>query len=222
LAQKQKKRDRKTHGALASAVSLCAPATDGFVHEQSAGRSSTRLHAPPGGHSSMGTSFSWGADEAPVPSRRGGRGLATVTATGQQPPADFGQVGSGGWSYAGREQPHPGHMQDAPSHFSSSAHMSAEAGLKPAYQASGEDALGSRGFGDTGSSCVRLHAPAGGGNSMGNSFGWTDDNAAPPLTPTRPKDAYAEHMRSQNGSGTPQSASSQNFGVGSQVRTHVT
>jgi hypothetical protein len=36
---------------------------------------STRLHAPPGGHSSMGSGFSWGPDPAPAP-----RGRAQVQA----------------------------------------------------------------------------------------------------------------------------------------------
>ncbi len=30
-----------------------------LIHDQSKGRSSTRLHQPPGGRSSMGTGFSW-------------------------------------------------------------------------------------------------------------------------------------------------------------------
>jgi len=36
-----------------------------LIHDHSSGRSSTRLHAPPGGNNSMGTSFGWG-DAAPV------------------------------------------------------------------------------------------------------------------------------------------------------------
>ena len=43
-----------------------------LIHDQSAGRSSTRLHAPPGGRSAMGSSFAWGPEEsAPL---RFGRG----------------------------------------------------------------------------------------------------------------------------------------------------
>ena len=30
-----------------------------LIHDHSSGRSSTRLHAPPGGGNSMGTSFGW-------------------------------------------------------------------------------------------------------------------------------------------------------------------
>jgi len=36
-----------------------------LIHDHSSGRSSTRLHAPPGGKNTMGTSFGWG-DAAPV------------------------------------------------------------------------------------------------------------------------------------------------------------
>lgn len=51
---------------------------------------------------------------------------------------------------------------------------------------------------------------------MGSSFGWGEENQAP-ATPNRPKDAYAEHMLAQAGSGVSPSASSQQFAVGSQV-----
>jgi hypothetical protein len=40
-----------------------------LIHDSSSGRSSTRLHAPPGGKSSMGTSFGW-AEEAPAPQQQ--------------------------------------------------------------------------------------------------------------------------------------------------------
>lgn len=186
-------------------------APDALVREQSAGRSSTRLHAPPGGHSSMGTSFSWGADDAPMPSRRGGRSHGL--------PGELGQASSGGWTGAGQEPQTP--TQDAFRQLSSSAHIAAEAGMTgmPSYDTS-PNTLNAKGFGDTGSSCVRLHAPAGGANAMGSSFAWSEENVQPPPTPNRPKDAYAEHMRAQNGSGLPQSASSQQFSVGSQVQKY--
>ena len=39
-----------------------------LIHDHSTGRSSTRLHAPPGGGNQMGTSFGW--SDAPAPVRR--------------------------------------------------------------------------------------------------------------------------------------------------------
>jgi hypothetical protein len=154
----------------------------------------------------MGTSFSWGADVEPMPSRGGG-------CARPGPPADVGQVGGGGWTYqSGREPP-----QEVAFLQRSTAQIAAEAGLNaaPSYGAS-PNAMATRGFGDTGSSSVRLHAPAGGANAMGSSFGWGEENMAP-ATPSRPKDAYAEHMLAQAGAGVSQSASSQQFAVGSQV-----
>mmetsp|Transcript_31105 Transcript_31105/g.70015 ORF Transcript_31105/g.70015 Transcript_31105/m.70015 type:complete len:121 (-) Transcript_31105:135-497(-) len=41
-----------------------------LIHDHSTGRSSTRLHAPPGGGNAMGTSFGWGDDTAPAPIKK--------------------------------------------------------------------------------------------------------------------------------------------------------
>jgi len=40
-----------------------------LIHDHSSDHISTRLHAPPGGHSSMGSSFGWGAEEPAAPRR---------------------------------------------------------------------------------------------------------------------------------------------------------
>jgi hypothetical protein len=37
-----------------------------LIHDHSTGRSSTRLHAPPGGSNSMGTSFGWSDEPVQV------------------------------------------------------------------------------------------------------------------------------------------------------------
>jgi len=169
-----------------------------LIHDQSAGRSSTRLHAPPGGHSTI--SIGWGAEPAP-------RRVAAAQLQSSQGPV---------YSAGGAYQPAPAYGREhAPSDYAppvSSAQHAAEKGLQPA-----SPAYDNRGFGDSGASSVRVRAPAGGRNSMGSGFGWSDEAPVEPNTPGRAKDAYAEHMHSQKGDGPPATAASMSFGVGSQV-----
>ena len=144
-----------------------------LIHDQSAGRSSTRLHAPPGGHSSLGTSFSWDLQEDSVPMRSGRQVV--------QPQTNSLQAA----------------YDDAP-----------PADLRPTTP-------GSRGFGDTGGSSIRLRASPGGGNAMGSGFSWSDEPA--PKDRRRSADTYVEYMSEQKGSGLPQTARSMELQVGSQV-----
>lgn len=104
-----------------------------LIHDHSTGRSSTRLHAPPGGKNSMGTGFGW-ADPEPVCSVK----------------------------------PAPAPVSESP------CKQNVQNISERSSPASG------RGFGDTGSSSIRLHAPSGGANSMGTSFGWDEPQLARP------------------------------------------
>lgn len=150
-----------------------------LIHDQSLGRSSTRLHAPPGGHSSLGTSFSWGVQEDSVSVRNGRAGFQQQQSI--MSPAQ------------------PIDMQDA-----------------VPRQAPPPTTPGSRGFGDTGGSSIRLHASPGGSNAMGSGFSWSDEPVGPKER-RRSADAYAEYMTEQKGMGLPQTARSMELQVGSQV-----
>eukprot|EP00277_Geminigera_cryophila_P008052 CAMPEP_0179433830 /NCGR_PEP_ID=MMETSP0799-20121207/18173_1 /TAXON_ID=46947 /ORGANISM="Geminigera cryophila, Strain CCMP2564" /LENGTH=275 /DNA_ID=CAMNT_0021212059 /DNA_START=237 /DNA_END=1064 /DNA_ORIENTATION=+ len=66
---------------------------------------------------------------------------------------------------------------------------------------------GNSGFGDTGHSSIRLHAPSGGNNSMGSSFGWDEGAQAPRSSPP-------SRMQEQAGV---QTSSSMKLAIGSQV-----
>jgi len=217
-----------------------------LIHDQSAGRSSTRLHAPPGGHSSMGTGFGWVGPRSPptrprlptlahvsqrrarpaapiicLRARRHGVRAEPARAYAQgddapPPPARGGRAGMQQHTQqAGAVYSAQSYREQAPqSEYSppmSSAQWAAESGLQA------EERTPTKGFGDTGSSCIRLHAPAGGRNAMGTGFSWGDDGAAPAPSPGRGRDAYAEHMRNNSHAQPPQTAASQRFGVGSQV-----
>ncbi len=134
---------------------------------------------------------------AAAPTRGGRAGI-------QQDTVQSGAVYSSGVSY--------GRAQAPPSEYSpqmSSAQWAAEGGLQA------EERTPTSGFGDSGSSCVRLHAPAGGRNAMGTGFSWGEDPVSSRSAPG--KDAYAEHMRNNSQVQLPQTAVSQSLGVGSQV-----
>jgi len=158
----------------------------------------------------MGTGFGWGTDEAQP--ARGGRSGATQQTT------QVGAVFSSGGSY----QPSPTHGREQVLHSEyspplSSAQFAAESGLQGGSPYGDRD--NTRGFGDTGHSCIRLHAPAGGGNAMGNGFGWGDEPAVPLSARSgRSQDAYASHMAAQNAGPGQMTSASMGFQVGSQVR----
>uniref|UniRef100_A0A6U5Z1R8 Uncharacterized protein n=1 Tax=Guillardia theta TaxID=55529 RepID=A0A6U5Z1R8_GUITH len=115
-----------------------------LIHDHSSGRSSTRLHAPPGGASSI--SFGWGQEnEPPRVAMSPPKSIAT-------PP------------------------------------KAVQAASPQPTESPGEDR---KGFGDTGHSCVRLHAPAGGSNALGTSFAWAEPEGKAPPQP-------AEHVHKQS------------------------
>jgi len=126
-----------------------------------------------------------GDSPAAAPARGGRAGV-------QQETLQSGAVYSSGVSY--------GRAQALPSEYSpqmSSAQWAAEGGLQA------EERTPTSGFGDSGSSCVRLHAPAGGRNAMGTGFSWGEE-------PVSPRSARGKAQ-------LPQTAVSQSLGVGSQV-----
>jgi len=141
-----------------------------LIHDHSSGRSSTRLHAPPGGHSSMGSSFGWGAEEPAAPVR----GRATSVYVSPIKMAAAPQAYSS--------------PQQQPQHFQQSS-----AAIGSPYG----ETQGNSGFGDTGHSSIRLHAPSGGNNSMGSSFGWDEGAQAPRSSPpSRMQVSFCSHLSS--------------------------
>ena len=126
-----------------------------LIHNHADGRSSTRLHAPPGGKSSMGTSFGW-ADEAPAPAPQQQR---------RNPNAS---------SFDAPAEPQRVFVRKNKNEFVDSrigagvvaANENANNNAAPA------DGPSKAGFGDTGASCVRINNAPGGKNAMGTSFGW--------------------------------------------------
>eukprot|EP00918_Siedleckia_nematoides_P069791 GHVU01152178.1.p1 GENE.GHVU01152178.1~~GHVU01152178.1.p1 ORF type:complete len:325 (+),score=49.67 GHVU01152178.1:56-1030(+) len=136
-----------------------------LIHDHSTGRSSTRLHAPPGGQSSMGTSFGWDTAEPVAPERRG-------------------RAGAGGNGHG--ESP----IKMAQQAFSPPP---------PAMQQP-------TGFGDTGSSSIRMSGAR--GNAMGSSYGWdvpqgqTPSRSSPPSRNLEPRSNVQTASSSKLGVGT--------------------
>ena len=100
----------------------------------------------------MGTGFSWGAED-PAPSR--GR-RAQVGGGGVSQTSQAGSVYSGGGAY--QSSPSYGREQAPQSEYSppmSSAQYAAETGLQSSSPY-GKDRENTKGFGDTGNSCIRF------------------------------------------------------------------
>ena len=127
-----------------------------LIHDSSSGRSSTKIHAPPGGKSSMGTSFGW-AEEAPAPQQQqrhnqvGSQVFGNDNQSNAAPERTFVRQGSKKEFVDSRIGAH-----SAPTNENSNRNApQANAG----------------GFGDTGKSSVKINnAP--GGKSSGNILSW--------------------------------------------------
>eukprot|EP00285_Hemiselmis_virescens_P001946 CAMPEP_0173416414 /NCGR_PEP_ID=MMETSP1356-20130122/85379_1 /TAXON_ID=77927 ORGANISM="Hemiselmis virescens, Strain PCC157" /NCGR_SAMPLE_ID=MMETSP1356 /ASSEMBLY_ACC=CAM_ASM_000847 /LENGTH=155 /DNA_ID=CAMNT_0014378721 /DNA_START=457 /DNA_END=924 /DNA_ORIENTATION=- len=147
-----------------------------LIHDASGGRSSTRLHAPPGGKSSMGTSFSW-AEEAPAPRQLNRRdpnassifgGDEAPRSNRVMPPnkKEFvdNRIGAGisqNGSNENNNAPQQQHNQQQQQQMQQKPH------------AGDVGSTGSRvGFGDTGASSVRVHHAPGGASSGNFIGGW--------------------------------------------------
>lgn len=99
----------------------------------------------------MGTSFGWGPEE---PSAPVGRGRT--------------QAGNNGYTDSPiKMAPNAAQIYSSPQKQHQFEQSSAA--ISSPY---GQDRPNNQGFGDTGNSSIRLHAPSGGGNAMGTSFGW--------------------------------------------------
>uniref|UniRef100_A0A6T8GG47 Microtubule-associated protein Jupiter n=1 Tax=Hemiselmis andersenii TaxID=464988 RepID=A0A6T8GG47_HEMAN len=136
-----------------------------LIHDHSSGRSSTRLHAPPGGQNSMGTSFGW-SDEPAAPARQinrrdpnassvfGGDAPAPNVVQQRRNKHEFvdNRIGAGIENKNAPQQPQQ---------------------QQPAAQKDNVGTTSSRiGFGDTGASSVKVHHAPGGASSGNIIGGW--------------------------------------------------
>eukprot|EP00286_Rhodomonas_abbreviata_P012758 CAMPEP_0181325256 /NCGR_PEP_ID=MMETSP1101-20121128/20820_1 /TAXON_ID=46948 /ORGANISM="Rhodomonas abbreviata, Strain Caron Lab Isolate" /LENGTH=132 /DNA_ID=CAMNT_0023433535 /DNA_START=157 /DNA_END=555 /DNA_ORIENTATION=+ len=125
-----------------------------LIHDQSSGRSSTRLHAPPGGGNAMGTSFGWG-DDAPAPSA-GRAQVRNPNPVSNDAPAN----------------PAPAPRARKGEFVDSRIGAHAAPPVNNENVGPGAQAGSAKGFGDTGASSVKVHhAP--GGKSSGNILSWS-------------------------------------------------
>ncbi|KAJ1475296.1 hypothetical protein T484DRAFT_1828967 [Baffinella frigidus] len=142
---------------------MSIPINHGHLHNDiSSGRSSTRLHAPPGGKSSMGTSFGW-AEEAPkAPQQQNRNNMAGSQVFGNDTSANAA--------------PERTFVRQNKKEF-----VDSRIGAHSANENSNRNQQGQQqqqqqqapcgGFGDTGRSAVRINnAP--GGKSSGNILSW--------------------------------------------------
>lgn len=136
----------------------------------------------------MGTSFGWGDEPAaPVSSRAANNGY-------NESPIKMA--------------PNPAHAYSSPQKQHQFEQSSSAIGSP--Y---GQDRANNAGFGDTGNSSIRLHAPSGGGNAMGTSFGW--DGAAGGGSPSVSTPSSRNQTRDQPRA--VQTSSSMKLAVGTHV-----
>jgi hypothetical protein len=135
----------------------------------------------------MGTSFGWGDEPAAPVSRAANNGY-------NESPIKMA--------------PNPAHAYSSPQKQHQFEQSSSAIGSP--Y---GQDRANNAGFGDTGNSSIRLHAPSGGGNAMGTSFGW--DGAAGGGSPSVSTPSSRNQTRDQPRA--VQTSSSMKLAVGTHV-----
>lgn len=134
----------------------------------------------------MGSSFGWSAEEPAAPRR------SVAPQAAYQSPIKMAPAPQ---TYSSPQQ------QQQPQHF--------QQGSNPIGSPYGDDRGNNGGFGDTGHSSIRLHAPSGGNNSMGTSFGWAGSEGAQARS--------SPPSRSQDSQAGVQTSSSMKLAIGSQV-----